>query len=40
MTATEKDRDILARPQWAEARGDSLVGHLAGASARITLFRA
>jgi spore germination cell wall hydrolase CwlJ-like protein len=26
MTATEKDRDILARTLWGEARGESLAG--------------
>ncbi|MBA4361976.1 MULTISPECIES: cell wall hydrolase [Pseudomonas] len=29
MTATEKDRDILARTLWGEARGESLVGQIA-----------
>ena len=29
MTATEKDRDILARTLWGEARGESLAGQIA-----------
>lgn len=29
MTATEKDRDILARALWDEARGESLTGRIA-----------
>jgi spore germination cell wall hydrolase CwlJ-like protein len=29
MTATEKDRDVLARTLWGEARGESLVGQIA-----------
>jgi spore germination cell wall hydrolase CwlJ-like protein len=29
MTVTEKDRDILARTLWGEARGESLVGQIA-----------
>jgi spore germination cell wall hydrolase CwlJ-like protein len=29
MTATEKDRDILARTLWGEARGESLTGQIA-----------
>ena len=28
MTATEKDRDILARTLWGEARGESLAGQI------------
>lgn len=29
MTATEKDRDILARTLWGEARGEGLAGQIA-----------
>jgi N-acetylmuramoyl-L-alanine amidase len=29
MTATEKERDILARTLWGEARGESLAGQIA-----------
>lgn len=29
MTPTEKDRDILARTLWGEARGESLAGQIA-----------
>ena len=29
MTATENDRDILARTLWGEARGESLAGQIA-----------
>lgn len=29
MTATEKDRDILARTLWGEARGENLAGQIA-----------
>ena len=29
MNATEKDRDILARTLWGEARGESLAGQIA-----------
>lgn len=29
MTATERDRDILARTLWGEARGESLEGQIA-----------
>ena len=29
MTVTEKDRDILARTLWGEARGESLAGQIA-----------
>lgn len=29
MTETEKDRDILARTLWGEARGESLAGQIA-----------
>lgn len=29
MTATEKDRDILARTLWGEARGESFAGQIA-----------
>jgi spore germination cell wall hydrolase CwlJ-like protein len=29
MTTTEKDRDILARTLWAEARGEGLAGQVA-----------
>ncbi|WP_322616998.1 cell wall hydrolase [Pseudomonas sp. BIC9C] len=29
MTATERDRDILARTLWGEARGESLAGQIA-----------
>jgi spore germination cell wall hydrolase CwlJ-like protein len=29
MTANEKDRDILARTLWGEARGESLAGQIA-----------
>jgi N-acetylmuramoyl-L-alanine amidase len=29
MTVTEKDRDILARTLWGEARGESLAGQVA-----------
>jgi spore germination cell wall hydrolase CwlJ-like protein len=29
MTETDKDRDILARTLWGEARGESLVGQIA-----------
>lgn len=29
MTATEKDRDILARTLWGEARGETLAGQIA-----------
>ena len=29
MTATEKDRDVLARTLWGEARGESLAGQIA-----------
>lgn len=29
MTATETDRDILARTLWGEARGESLAGQIA-----------
>ena len=29
MTATEKDRDILARTLWGGARGESLAGQIA-----------
>jgi len=29
MTATEKDRNILARTLWGEARGESLAGQVA-----------
>ncbi|WP_339539081.1 cell wall hydrolase [Pseudomonas sp. RA_15y_Pfl2_54] len=29
MTVTEKDRDVLARTLWGEARGESLVGQIA-----------
>lgn len=29
MTATERDRDILARTLWGEARGEGLVGQIA-----------
>ncbi|MCF4997374.1 cell wall hydrolase [Pseudomonas syringae] len=29
MTATERDRDILARTLWGEARGESIAGQLA-----------
>ena len=29
MSITEKDRDILARTLWGEARGESLVGRIA-----------
>ena len=29
MTITEKDRDILARTLWGEARGESLAGQIA-----------
>ena len=28
MTATDNDRDILARTRWGEARGESLVGQI------------
>ena len=31
MTATEKDRDVLARTLWGEARGESLAGQIAAA---------
>ncbi|CAI8815774.1 cell wall hydrolase [Pseudomonas chlororaphis] len=31
MTATEKDRDILARTLWGEARGEGLAGQIAAA---------
>jgi spore germination cell wall hydrolase CwlJ-like protein len=33
MTVTEKDRDILARTLWGEARGESLSGQIAVACA-------
>lgn len=29
MTTTDKDRDVLARTLWGEARGESLVGQIA-----------
>ncbi|HJR27754.1 MAG TPA: cell wall hydrolase, partial [Pseudomonas sp.] len=29
MTATEKDRDVLARTLWGEARGEGLPGQIA-----------
>ncbi|MEB2621400.1 cell wall hydrolase [Pseudomonas sp. YuFO8] len=29
MTTTEKDRDVLARTLWGEARGESLIGLIA-----------
>jgi N-acetylmuramoyl-L-alanine amidase len=29
MTVTEKDRDVLARTLWGEARGESLAGQIA-----------
>ena len=29
MTITDKDRDILARTLWGEARGESLTGQIA-----------
>jgi N-acetylmuramoyl-L-alanine amidase len=29
MTATEKDRDILAHTLWGEARGEGLAGQIA-----------
>lgn len=29
MTVTEKDRDILARTLWGEARGEDLIGQIA-----------
>ena len=29
MTASEKDRDILARTLWGEARGEDLIGQIA-----------
>ena len=29
MTVTEKDRDILARTLWGEARGEELIGQIA-----------
>ncbi|AZD06253.1 Cell wall hydrolase [Pseudomonas chlororaphis] len=29
MTATEKDRDLLARTLWGEARGEGLAGQIA-----------
>jgi spore germination cell wall hydrolase CwlJ-like protein len=29
MTVTEKDRDILARTLWAEARGEGVIGQIA-----------
>ncbi|KII33657.1 hydrolase [Pseudomonas fluorescens] len=31
MTVSEKDRDILARTLWGEARGESLAGQIAAA---------
>lgn len=29
MTTSDKDRDILARTLWGEARGDGLAGQIA-----------
>ncbi|NBB61312.1 cell wall hydrolase [Pseudomonas sp. ODNR1LW] len=29
MSATEKDRDVLARTLWGEARGESVIGQIA-----------
>lgn len=29
MTVTEKDRDVLARTLWGEARGEGLAGQIA-----------